>query len=133
MADSSRLMLTDEGSTVVRGEHEGAVLVSVVDSSGRVEPYPLPMLADRVELAGGVPAWAVKGASVAIAEVPEEVRKVLEQVNGRLARTDLGDTKTRDLLEKLEGEAVEASRAAAQGTEVELQTGEVIMGQSLKP
>ena len=133
MADSSRLMLTDEGHTVPRGVHNGAVLVSVVDSSGRVEPFPLPMLADRVELAGGVPAWAVKGASVEIAEVPAEVRELLEKVNGRMARVDRGDTKTRDLLEKLEGEAVEASRAAAQGVEVELAAGEVIMGQSLKP
>ena len=134
MADSaSRLMLTDEGNTVVRGEHEGAVLVSVVDSSGRVEPFPLPMLADRVTLAGGVPAWAVKGASVSVQEVPAEIRELLEKVNGRMARVDRGDTKARDLLEKLEKEAQEASRAAAQGTEVELASGEVIMGQSLKP
>ena len=133
MADSSRLMLTDEGNTVVRGEHEGAVLVSVVDSSGRVEPFPLPMLADRVELAGGVPAWAVKGASVAIAEVPEEVRKVLEQVNGRLKRADLGETKVQELLGELEEKAQEANAARMKGTEVELAAGEVIMGQSLKP
>ena len=114
MSEARRLVVTEEGKLVVRGEHEGSLLVSVVGPGGHIQAWPLRDLLEEVQLEGNGRAQVLRLPQV---EVPAAAQG---NGNGRVGREAM-----RLQLERARESAREEGRAEglAAGREEGVQAG----------
>jgi hypothetical protein len=119
-------LVSREGAVTVTGvDPSVGPVVSSIDGSGRVEPWPLAHLGELVNIGGGGQAWAVPAevpAGPGPAAVPEaEVR--VRRVRDRAAEEEAYQ----------QGRAQGATAARAEGLVLELRRGLALVGAGIPP
>ena len=143
-SEARRLVVTEEGKLIVRGEHDGGPLVSVLGPGGHIEPWPLRDLVEEVALDGNGHTLVVRGGPQ-VGQVPEArengTQAQQQGRNGRVGREAMRlqlERSRRAGWEEGQAQGLEAGReeglrVGREAADVQVPAGARLVGQGQVP